>query len=118
MPLIQEMAAEYGVTEPPFSVEDPNEKCILCGLCVRVCNDMVQAHVLNFSSRGADRVVGPPFMEKTRDCIGCGACTIVCPTGAIEIVLEQNAIYAEKPLGPTAAIYVPSLQAVHARAGD
>ncbi len=73
---------------------------------------MVKAHVLNFSSRGADRVVGPPFMEKTRDCIGCGACTIVCPTGAIEIVLEQNAIYAEKPLGPTAAIYVPSLQAV------
>jgi heterodisulfide reductase subunit A len=112
VPLIQELAAEYGVTEPPFHVEHPEEKCILCGLCVRVCNDMVQAHVLNFSDRGVDRKVGPPFMEKTRQCIGCGACTIVCPTGAIEIVLEQNGIYAEKPLGPTAAIYVPSLQAV------
>ncbi len=112
VPVIQELAAEYGVTEPPFHVEHPEEKCILCGLCVRVCNDMVQAHVLNFSDRGVDRKVGPPFMEKTRQCIGCGACTIVCPTGAIEIVLEQNGIYAEKPLGPTAAIYVPSLQAV------
>ncbi len=112
VPIIQELAAEYGVAEPPFAVDDPNEKCILCGLCVRVCNDMVQAHVLNFSDRGVDRKVGPPFMEKTRQCIGCGACTIVCPTGAIEIVLEQNGIYAEKPLGPTAAIYVPSLQAV------
>jgi heterodisulfide reductase subunit A len=112
VPVIKQLAAEYGVTEPPFPVADPNEKCILCGLCVRVCNDMVKAHVLNFSQHGVDRVVGPPFMEKTRECIGCGACTIVCPTGAIEIVLEQQGIYAEKPLGPTAAIYVPFLQAV------
>jgi heterodisulfide reductase subunit A len=112
VPVIQELAAEYGVFEPPFPVENPDEKCILCGLCVRVCNDMVKAHVLNFSQRGIDRVVGPPFMEKTRQCIGCGACTIVCPTGAIDIILEQEAIYAEKPLGPTASIYVPSLQAV------
>ena len=110
--VIQELALEYGVKEPPFAADNPDEKCILCGLCVRVCNDLVKAHVLNFSQRGVDRVVGPPFMEKTRQCIGCGACTIVCPTGAIEIVLEKSAVYAEKPLGPTAAIYVPSLQAV------
>ena len=112
VPLIQDLAREYGVTEPPFPTDNPDEKCILCGLCVRVCNDMVKAHVLNFSERGIERVVGPPFMEKTRQCIGCGACTIVCPTGAIEIVLEQAAVYEAKPLGPTSAIYVPSLQAV------
>ena len=112
VPVIQELALEYGVKEPPFAADNPDEKCILCGLCVRVCNDLVKAHVLNFSQRGVDRVVGPPFMEKTRQCIGCGACTIVCPTGAIEIVLEKSAVYAAKPLGPTAAIYVPSLQAV------
>jgi heterodisulfide reductase subunit A len=112
VPIIQNLALEYGIKEPPYPVKDPNEKCILCGLCVRVCNDLVQAHVLNFSNHGVERVVGPPFMEKTRECIGCGACTIVCPTGAIEIVLEQAAVYKEKPLGPTAAIYVPSLQAV------
>jgi len=68
--------------------------------------------VLNFSDRGISRVIGPAFMEKTRDCIGCGACTIVCPTGAIEIVLEKEALYAAKPLGPASAIYVPFLQAV------
>jgi heterodisulfide reductase subunit A len=112
VPEIQELARRYGVTEPTFPVEDPDQDCILCGLCVRVCNDLVQAHVLNFADRGVDRVVGPPFLEKTRDCIGCGACTIVCPTGAIEIVLEEAGVYAEKPLGPTSAIYVPSLQAV------
>ncbi len=112
VPIIQELAAEYGITAPPFPVEDPTENCILCGLCVRVCNDMVQAHVLNFSGRGVKRQVGPPFMEKTRQCIGCGACTSVCPTGAIEIVLEEAGVYQAKPLGPTAAIYVPTLQAV------
>jgi heterodisulfide reductase subunit A len=112
VPEIQNLARGYGITEPPFPTDTPEENCILCGLCVRVCNDLVKAHVINFAERGTNRVVGPPFMEKTRECIGCGACTIVCPTGAIEIVLEQAAVYQEKPLGPTTAIWVPSLQAV------
>jgi heterodisulfide reductase subunit A len=112
VPLIQNLARQYGVMEPPFPTDDPDEKCILCGLCVRTCHELVKADVLNFSERGIERRVGPPFLEKTRQCIGCGACTIMCPTGAIEIVLEKNAIYQEKPLGPTSAIWVPSLQAV------
>ncbi len=112
VPLIQDLAAEYGVTEPPFPTDTPEEKCILCGLCVRTCHELVKADVLNFSQRGIERQVGPPFLEETRQCIGCGACTIVCPTGAIEIVLQEAAVYKEKPLGPTNAIWVPSLQAV------
>ncbi len=112
VPVIQDLAREYGVTEPPFPVDDPDEKCILCGLCVRTCHELVKADVLNFSQSGVERRVGPPFLEKTRQCIGCGACTIMCPTGAIEIVLEKEAVYKEKPLGPTSAIWVPSLQAV------
>jgi len=112
VPVIQDLAREYGVTEPPFPTETPEEKCILCGLCVRTCHELVKADVLNFSQRGVERRVGPPFLEKTRQCIGCGACTIVCPTGAIEIVMEQDAVYKEKPLGPTSAIWVPSMQAV------
>ena len=112
VPVIQDLAREYGITEPPFPTDDPDEKCILCGLCVRTCHELVKADVLNFSQRGIERQVGPPFLEKTRQCIGCGACTIVCPTGAIEVVLEKEAVYKEKPLGPTSAIWVPSMQAV------
>lgn len=112
VPVIQDLAREYGITEPPFPTDDPDEKCILCGLCVRTCHELVKADVLNFSQSGVERRVGPPFLEKTRQCIGCGACTIVCPTGAIESVLEKDAVYKEKPLGPTSAIWVPSLQAV------
>jgi len=110
--MIQDLARDYGVTEPPFPTEDPDEKCVLCGRCVRACHEMVKAGAINFANRGADRAVGPPFMEKTRACIGCGACTIVCPTGAIEIVLREAAEYLAKPLGPTAAIYTPLLQAI------
>jgi heterodisulfide reductase subunit A len=112
VPLLQDMAREYGVTEPPFPTDTPDEKCILCGLCVRTCRDVVKANVLNFSQRGIERRVGPAFLERADECIGCGACTIVCPTGAIEIALEKEAIYVAKPTGPTAAIHVPSLQAV------
>ena len=112
VPVIQDLAREYGITEPPFPTDEPDEKCILCGLCVRTCHELVKADVLNFSQRGIDRRVGPPFLEKTRQCIGCGACTIVCPTGAIEIVLQEAAVYKEKPLGPTSAIWVPSMVAV------
>jgi heterodisulfide reductase subunit A-like polyferredoxin len=112
VPAIQELALKYGIKEPPFPTDNPDEDCILCGLCVRACHELVKAGAINFADRGVDRMIGPPFMEKTRDCIGCGACTIVCPTGAIQIVLEKEAIYKEKPLGPTSAIYVPSLQAV------
>jgi heterodisulfide reductase subunit A len=112
VPILQDLAREYGVTEPPYPVEDPDEKCILCGLCVRTCSDLVKADAINFSQRGIDRRISPPFLEKTEQCIGCGACTIVCPTGAIEIALEQDALYRAKPIGPNSAIWVPSLQAV------
>jgi heterodisulfide reductase subunit A len=110
--VIQDLAREYGITEPPFPTDTPEERCILCGHCVRTCHELIRADVLNFSERGIERRVGPPFLEKTRLCIGCGACTIMCPTGAVEIVLEQDAVYKEKPLGPSSAIWVPSLQAV------
>ena len=112
VPVIQDLAREYGIEKSRFKTDDPDEDCILCGLCVRVCNELVGTGAINFSSRGITRVIGPPFLEETDVCIGCGACAIVCPTGAIRIVGEQAAIYEELPLGPTSAIHVPSLQAV------
>lgn len=111
-PAIQDLARQYGVTKPLFAAEDPGQSCILCGLCVRTCHELVKARVLNFSQRGTDRQVGPPFLEESSQCIGCGACTIVCPTGAIEVALEDVAVYEAKPLGPTSAVWVPSMQAV------
>jgi heterodisulfide reductase subunit A len=112
VPVIQDLAREYGIERSRFKTDDPDEDCILCGLCVRVCNELVGAGAINFSERGISRVIGPPFLEETETCIGCAACAIVCPTGAIRIVAEDAAIYEALPLGPTSAIHVPSLQAI------
>lgn len=59
--------------------------CILCGLCVRVCQEVPQRSALSIVNRGIERKVGPPFFKAADSCIGCGSCAYVCPTDAITI---------------------------------
>ena len=82
--------------EHPFIVRDPN-KCILCGLCVRVCDEVVGVGALGLVHRGFDTVV-KPNMEKPlaeSGCISCGQCVSVCPTGALQ---ERTTMIKETPL--------------------
>ena len=67
-------------------VRDPN-KCILCGNCVRVCNEIQGVGVLGFAHRGTDATVVPAFNRNLADtnCVSCGQCRVVCPTGALHI---------------------------------
>jgi NADH dehydrogenase/NADH:ubiquinone oxidoreductase subunit G len=58
VPVLNALAAEHGITEPRFGRGDDN--CILCGLCVRVCSDVVGANVLGFFNRGTSRYVPAP----------------------------------------------------------
>ena len=80
---IQNMAKEMGVQEVRFKKEDKD--CILCGLCARVCDEVVGAHAIQFASRGDRREMIPPFGEEAMNCIACGACVVACPVDVIRM---------------------------------
>ncbi|NOZ20157.1 MAG: 4Fe-4S dicluster domain-containing protein [Planctomycetes bacterium] len=80
---VQEVARDVGVTETRF--EKKEEECILCGLCVRACQDAMGTSAISFVNRGYARKVDTPFSINSETCAGCGACAKVCPTGAIQI---------------------------------
>jgi predicted molibdopterin-dependent oxidoreductase YjgC len=65
----------------PF-IERDMEKCILCGKCVRVCDEIQGLGAIDIAGRGFTAKVSPPF-EKDLDCEFCGQCVSICPTGAL-----------------------------------
>lgn len=106
---LQTLAHRFGVTrvrfenykEPvpldlssPSIVRDPN-KCILCGNCVRVCEELQGVGVLGFAHRGADAMVMPAFDKQiaATDCVNCGQCRVFCPTGAISIKSDEESVW-------------------------
>ena len=78
-----DLAKRFGMEAPRFDARADKGRCILCGLCVRVCRKILGAPAVSFSDRGANRIVGTPFGQPSETCIGCNACVDICPTGHI-----------------------------------
>ncbi|MEF9426156.1 MAG: 2Fe-2S iron-sulfur cluster-binding protein [Candidatus Mariimomonas ferrooxydans] len=84
-PIVQTLAKRMGVETLKYKKKELKE-CILCGLCVRFCEEVVGASAIGLSNRGTESEVTTPFKGASETCIGCGSCTYICPTGCIEMV--------------------------------
>lgn len=86
----------YGKEQTNTMIERDLNKCILCGRCVRACNEIQVNEVLDFAMRGSEAKVGPAFgldyIES--ECVFCGECVNVCPVGAITF---KQARFAGRP---------------------
>lgn len=107
--VLQELAHRMGVTNVRFKntrelrpldtsspsiVRDPN-KCILCGDCVRACEEIQGIGALGFAFRGTDAMVMTAFNKPIAetDCVNCGQCRVYCPTGAISIKTHMDEVW-------------------------
>lgn len=75
--VIQDLASQHEVRQQRFRQE--HDDCILCGRCVRMCEEQMMAKAIGMQWRGEKRAIGTPFDEKSDKCRVCGGCMFVCP---------------------------------------
>ena len=92
---IQDLARQLGVDKSDFQKDD--NQCMLCALCVRVCQEVVGVSAISLVNRGVDREMATPFYEPSDVCIGCGSCAYVCPVDAIKFEDVGNTRYIYWP---------------------
>ncbi len=102
----------------PSIVRDPN-KCILCGNCVRVCEELQGIGVLGFAHRGTDSMVIPAFNKPLTEtqCVNCGQCRVYCPTGAITLWSNKTEVW-EYLADPSVRVVAQVAPAVRVAIGE
>ena len=102
----------------PSLVRDPN-KCILCGDCVRACEEIQGIGALGFAFRGTDAMVMPAFNKKIAEtnCVNCGQCRVFCPTGAISIKTHMEQVW-DALADPNVRVIAQIAPAVRVAVGD
>jgi len=108
---LQELAERFGITKVRFNntsavpeIDDSSvcivrdkSKCILCGDCVRMCEEVQNVGAIDFIQRGSKMTVGTAFDEPLADsnCVGCGQCAAVCPTGALIVKDDTDRLWKD-----------------------
>jgi len=84
---LQDLASAHGVTRQRFRQE--YEACILCGRCVRMCEEQMMAKAIGFRGRGRSRSIGTPFDIPSDVCRQCGGCLYVCPACSLRCTYTE-----------------------------
>ncbi len=129
---LQDLAKRFGIKQVRFAntagepeLDDSSlcivrdkSKCILCGDCVRMCDEVQNVGAIDFAFRGAKMRVSPAFDEPLArtNCVGCGQCAAVCPTGAI-VVRNDTARLWRDLSDPQAKVVVQVAPAVRVGIG-
>jgi bidirectional [NiFe] hydrogenase diaphorase subunit len=88
---LNQLAEEYGANKQRFTSFDQGESgCILCGNCVRVCNEIIKSSSIGTAHRGIKKKIITPLGIAKEFCMGCQACISVCPTGTIKSVINYH----------------------------
>ena len=99
-------------------VRDPS-KCILCGDCVRMCNETQHVGAIDFAHRGARMTVSTAFERPLAEtnCVDCGQCAAVCPTGAITVKSSADGVWSaiHDPGVRTVVQIAPAVRVARAR---
>ena len=85
--VIQDIASALQVRQQRFKQE--HEDCIMCGLCVRMCEQQMMAKAIGFRGRGEKRSIGTPFDITSEECRQCGGCIYVCPACQLRCTYNQ-----------------------------
>lgn len=82
---------DYSIDTSSVSIVRDPSKCILCGRCVRICEEVQGVSTIDFINRGSSSMVAPAYNQglNLSSCVNCGQCVKVCPTGALT---EKNQI--------------------------
>jgi sarcosine oxidase, subunit alpha len=89
--VIRDLARREGIDQSSFKVSDTDDKCIMCGLCTRVCQDCGPGAIATLM-RGIDKKVGSDPEGLAEACTGCRTCAYICPTGAIPLKQENQVL--------------------------
>lgn len=118
---LQDLCYKYDIKEPAYTapttsypIDDSNpfyyyeaDKCISCGRCVRVCNELQNTNAISMIERGSATRVSPPFEMPLgeSECVSCGNCVSVCPVGALMPKAKEKFRYWETQKVTTTCAY-------------
>lgn len=130
---LQILCDEYGIIDARFagkkrhnlpdltspSIERDPDKCILCGKCVKVCEEVQAVSAIDFTKRGFETVIAPAFNHSMNEspCVNCGQCIMVCPTGALREKSNINPV-TEALNNPEKFVVVQTAPAIRVTIGE